>query len=126
MGFKLPELTTDVDCEPLGYPGLVFRFWLNATNPVEEWIAPSEREPPVQEPEPWDRLWYVGLARVLQCVIIPGAYTDSGEEEAIETPDAKAVYELERMPGFEQMTLHWAFNVLGEERQERLAAERKN
>ena len=119
MGFKLPRLTTDVDCGPLGYDGLVFRFWLNATNPEKDWEAPDD-------PEPWERLWYVVIARVLERVIVPGGYTDSGEEEVIDIPDAKAAYELERMPGFEQGIIHWAFNVFGQERQERLATERKN
>ena len=128
MGFKLPRLTTDVDCEPLGYPGLVFTFWLNPTqvDDDEAWIAPDERDPPVEEPEPWDRLWYFGLGRVLLRVTIPKGLSDSGAEEVIEIPDAEAVYALEQMPGFDQSLLHWTFAKLGEERQERLQVAAKN
>ena len=108
MGFKLPVLETDVDCEPLGYPGLVFTFWLNATNPEEEWLSPAERDPPVTDPEPWDRLWYVSYARALTRITIPPDLSTSGKEEVLEIPDARAVFELERMPGFDRSTMHWA------------------
>ena len=126
MGFKLPRLTTDVDCEPLGYPGLVFTFWLNATNPSEEWLSPAERDPPVTEPEPWDLPWLHVVAGTFDRVTIPGAYTESGEEEVIEIPDAKAVYDLHGMPGFEQKLLNWALEVLRLERLERFQVEAKN
>ena len=128
MGFKLPRLETDVDCEPLGYPKLLLRFWLNPWNPeeAEEWVPPDERDPPVDEPEPWDRLWYWSIARVLQCVIIPGTFSDTGKDEEIDIPDMQAVYDLERMPGFEQKMLNWALETLQNERLERLKAARKN
>ena len=128
MGFKLPRLETDVDCEPLGYPKLFLRFWLNPWNPEEgeEWAPPDERDPPVENPEPWDRAWYWSVARVLQCVIIPAKLSDTGKDEVIDIPDMKAVYDLERMPGFEQKMLNWALEVLQNERLERLKAARKN
>ena len=128
MGFKLPSLETDVDCEPLGYPGLVFRFWLNPWNPEEdeEWVPPDERDPPVEKPEPWDRLWYWSVTRVLQCVIIPAALSDTGKKETIDVPDMKAVYDLERMPRFEQKALNWALETLRVERNERFQVAVKN
>ena len=126
MGFKLPVLESDVDCGPLGYPGLVFTFWLNATNPEEGWVAPEKRDPPELEPEPWDRLWYEGLGRVYLRVIVPPEFSDTGAEEIIELPDAQAVYKLERTTGFDQTLLHWAFARLGEERAERLQVAVKN
>jgi hypothetical protein len=126
MGFQLPVLETDVDCEPLGYPGLTFTFWLNATNPEEDWVSPAERDPPVQKPAEWDRLWYEGLGRVLLRVIIPPKLSDTGAEEVLEIPDAEAVYELERMPGFDKTLLHWAFARLSDERQERIQVAAKN
>jgi len=127
MGFKLPRLTTDVDCEPLGYPGLVFTLWLNPT-PADhkEWIAPADRDPPVENPEPWDLQWLSIIADVLDRVAIPGEYIDSGKEEIIEFPDAKAVYDLCETPGFEQRILNWALEVLRVERQERFSVARKN
>ena len=131
MGFKLPELRTDVDCEPLGYSKLVFRFFLNATNPEEddEWISPDERDPPVENLEdldPGDRDYYEAMGRALECVIIPGKFSTSGKEEVIEIPDARAYYDLERMPGFEPAVLVWAINTFHEERQERLQVAAKN
>ena len=110
MGFKLPVLETDVDCGPMGYSGLAFTFWLNATNPEEDWIAPDKRDPPVEKPEPWDLLWYNNFASALVRVTIPPEFSDVDEEEVIEIPDAQAVYDLERMPGFEQALLLWALN----------------
>lgn len=126
MGFKFPVLETHVDCKPLGYPGLVFTFWLNATNPDEEWLSPAERVPPVTEPEPWDRLWYESYGRALLHITIPPEFSDSGKEEVLEIPDAEAAYELERMPGFDRSILHWALAKVGAERQERLATAVKN
>ena len=126
MEFQLPVLTHDVDCGPLGYPGLVFTFWLNATNPEEEWLSPEERDPPELEPEPWDRLWYVSYARALLRITIPPKFSDTGKEEVLEIPDAEAAYELERMPGFDRSILHWALAKVGEERQERLESAVKN
>ena len=128
MGFKLPRLTTDVDCEPLGYPGIVFTFWLNPPNPEEGegWVEPSKRNPPVEKPEPWDLWWLALVAGTLDYVTVPSAYTDSDEDEIIEIPDAKAVYELHNMPGFEQTVLNWAVEKLREERTERFKLAVKN
>ena len=127
MGFKLPRLTTDVDCEPLGYPGLLFTFWLNPTPAdLDEWIAPADRDPPVENPEPWDLPWLATVAGTFDRVTIPGAYTDSGEEEVIEIPDAKAVYDLVEMPGFEPRILNWALEALRVERTERFKVAVKN
>lgn len=119
MGFKLPMLETDVDCEPLGYAGLVFTFWLNATNPAEEWEAPDD-------PQEWDRLWYVSYARALLHITIPAKFSDSGEEEILEIPDARAVWDLEHAPGFDRHILIWALNQVAEQRQQRLEIAAKN
>jgi len=128
MGFKLPPLDSDVDCGPLGYPKLVFRFWLNPWNPeeAEVWVPPDERDPPVETPEPWDRLWYWSVARVLQCVLIPGKFSDTGKDEVIDISDMQAVYDLERMPRFEPKMLNWALETLQSERLERLKVAAKN
>ena len=119
MAFKLPKLKTDVDCEPIGYPGLVFRFWLNPTRPAEEY------EPP-ENPQPWQRNYYEAYARVCLKITIPASLTDSGEEEVIEDVTAKAIYDMELAPDFEPAILPWAFNVWDKERTERLQVELKN
>ena len=126
MEFKLPRLKTDVDCEPLGYSGLVFQFWLNPTTREEEWIAPDKRNPPVKNPRPWDLLWYNGYARVCLKITIPANLTDGGEKEVIGDVTAKAIYDLDHSPGFESSVLLWAFNTWNTERQERLQVAAKN
>lgn len=117
MAFKLPKLTTDIDCGPIGYPGLVVRCWLNVT--YDDW------EPP-EKPEKWDTLYYYGLGRLLETVLIPGEYTESGEAETVELPGGKAVYDLEHTRGFDAVILTWAVEQLGRERQARYRAELKN
>ena len=119
MALQLPRLKTSIDCAPLEYPGLVVEFWLNVTQPEREW------EPP-DEPEPWDTLWYHGLARMLERVIIPPAFTTDDNEIIIELPDAEAVWHLERMPGFDPVILPWAIREFQTVRAERLEGERKN
>ena len=133
MGFRLPRLTTDVDCEPLGYPGLVFTFWLNPMPADQkawrdEWIAPADRDPPVaaEDLEPWDLPWLMTVAHVFDRITVPAEYTDSGEEEIIEIPDAKAVYDVFEMPDFEPKILNWALESLRVERNERFQVAAKN
>ena len=119
MAFKLPTLKTDVDCEPIGYPGLIFKFWLNPTRPKEEW------EPP-ENPQPWQRSWYEAYARVCLKITIPAELTDSGEEEVTENVTAKTIYDMEQAVDFEAAVMNWAFGVWDRERTERLQVELKN
>ena len=119
MGFKLPRLKTDVDCEPLGYPGLVFQFWLNPTRPEEEWEAP-------EDPQPWERNWYAAYARVCLRITIPADLTDSGEEEVIEPVTTKTIYDMEQAAGFEVAVINWVFGTWDKERTERLRVAVKN
>lgn len=119
MALKLPRLQTTIDCEPLDYPGLEVVFWLNVTQPEQEW------EPP-EMPQAWDTMWYHGLARMIERVVIPAEFTDDGEELVIELADAEAVWKLERMPGFDPAILPWAIREFQAERSKRLEAERGN
>ena len=119
MAFKLPRLKTDVDCEPIGYPGLVFTFWLNPTRPKEEY------EPP-ENPQPWQRNYYAAYARVCLRIAIPADLTDSGKDEIIEDVTAKTIYDMEQAVDFEPAILTWAFGVWDRERGERLTAALKN
>ena len=116
--FKLPKLTTDIDCEPLGYPGLVVRCWLNPT--YEPW------EPPAQDAKPWERMYFHGLSRIIEAVTFPAGYTASGVAETIEIPDEKAIYDLMYTPGFEQAIVNWAVEQYNKERQARYQVELKN
>ena len=120
MEFKLPKLKTDVDCEPIGYPGLVFQFWLNPTLLEKEWEAP-------EDPQPWDRWWYVAYARVCLKITFPADLTEGGEEEVVEDVTAKVLYDLEKeTPGFESAVVSWAWRTWDKERTERLEVAVKN
>ena len=117
MAFKLPKLETDVDCEPIGYPGLTVTFWLN--------IQPDDYEPP-EDGQPWDTLFYHGLARLVQRVTFPPTFTTSGEVEVLEIDSAEAMYDLLMDESFEQAIIVWAQGQYQEQRQERMAASVKN
>lgn len=121
MPIKLPRLTWALDCEPLGYPGLVVTFWLNPPRMEDE-----DLEPKVKKSGAWDTAFYRSLAIVVDEVQIPAEYTVAGRSEVVEVPDAKALYELERGEGFDPQILLWAANRYQEQRLERLRAESKN
>lgn len=117
MPFKLPKLTTDIDCEPIGYPGLVVTCWLNITQ--EDWEPPADAEP-------WETLFYHGLARVFERLTFPPEMTDSGEEEVYEIADARTLYDLLAEPTFDQSIVIWAQSIYQNQRAARLEAEQKN
>lgn len=117
MGFKLPKLTTEIDCGPIGYPGLVVECWLNVTF--------EDYEPP-ERPEPWESTWYHGLGRIVEGVTFPADYTDTGKPLTVTLDDAKAVYDLMQTEGFDQQIITWALDQYGKQRQERLQVAAKN
>ena len=117
MAFKLPKLTTDVDCEPIGYPGLLVTFWMNVT--AQEW------EPP-EDGQPWETVFYHSLGRVVERVTFPAEMTDDGEPEVWDIPDGKALYELLNAPGFDQTIIIWAQSQYQDQRAARLEASAKN
>jgi hypothetical protein len=117
MAFKLPKLTTQIDCEPIGYPGLVVTCWLNVTR--EDW------EPP-EDAEPWETMFHHGLARVFERFTFPAEMTESGEVEVYEIPDGKALYDLLQDPSFDQAIVIWAQSIYQNERAARLEVEQKN
>ena len=116
--FKLPTLTTEIDCEPIGYPGLVVTCRLNP--PIMDWQAPAK---PAGE---WDELVYHSWARILQSVSVPAELTDNGEAEIIPIAEAKDVYDLERRPDWDPQILLWAMGQYSRQRSKRLEAEQKN
>jgi hypothetical protein len=117
MAFQLPKLTTDVDCGPIGYPGLEVTFWLNVT--FEEW------EPP-ENAKAWDTVFYHGMARAIERVTFPADMTDSGEAEVYDIPDGKALYDLMNAGGFDQTIIIWAQSEYQDQRRARLEASAKN
>jgi hypothetical protein len=117
MAFKLPRLTTDVDCEPIGYPGLVVTFWLNVTS--EAWESPPDGKA-------WETLFYHGLGRMIDRVTFPPELTDGDEPEVWEIPDGKALFDLMNEDGFDQSIIIWAQSIYQDQRAARLEAEAKN
>jgi hypothetical protein len=116
MAFTLPVLKTKIDCADLGYPGLAFTLRLNPTND-EPWKAPDK-------PEVWDRPYYAGLGRLLLWVEVPAEY--GGDGSVTELGTARAVYELEQQPGFDQSILPWLVQRFQKVRAARLADELGN
>jgi len=117
MAFKLPRLTTDVDCEPIGYAGLVVTFWLNVT--AEEW------EPP-EDAKEWESTFYHALGRVIERVTFPADLVDGDEPEVWEIPDGKALFGLMDADGFDQAIIIWSQSQYQDQRAARLEAEAKN
>jgi hypothetical protein len=119
---KLPQLTTDIDCEPLGYPKLLVTFWLN-TDVDEEPPEPAKDAP---KPPIWEMPYYRTLGRILLRVTVPKEFSDSGAKEVLEVGNGKALYDLEHMAGFDPQIIQWSLEEYRKQRQERLRAELKN
>ena len=120
MAIKLPRLTWDLDCEPLGYPGIVFTFWLNPPLDVAE-----EPKKGVLKKEPWDDAFFHNMAAVMDQVTVPDEYTGDGDL-VVETPDAKAVWELQTKVFPDPQIVLWASGRYRDQRAERLQVAAKN
>jgi len=134
MAFKLPTLKTAIDCEPIGYAGLLVTFRLNQVyekhsfpwEAIEDEKARAKERAKVLEKEPWRSEFYYGLSRMLVSVTFPPDMTDTGKAETIDITNEQAAYHLLNMPGFEQAIIVWASNQYQKQRAERLKAEVKN
>lgn len=132
MQIKLPVLTREVDCEPIGYPGVVVTYRLNL--PYEKHEYPwdvikdqkqrEQRQAEILEDAPWESEFYYYLSRIVESVTLPAEV--AGEETVIETPDAKAIYDLMFTPGFDQQIIIWSQVEYSKERQTWLESEVKN
>jgi hypothetical protein len=118
VALKLPRLCTDIDCGPIGYPGLVVTLWLNPS--IDEYTPPEKKR------EPWESEYYHSLARMFERVTLPGDYTEDGQERVIEVTDARALWELEHRPDFDPQILLWTASQYAQQRAERLRTEAKN
>lgn len=116
MAFKLPKLLAWVDVPP--YEGMQVEAWLNPT--VEEY------QPPAGVREPWDTEMFWQYGRVFQRLRVPAELTDDGEEMVIGLGSEQAVYDLWRMPGFDQAILPRALAAWSEQRHALLDEALKN
>jgi len=112
---KLPRLTWELDCAPIGYPGLGLVFWLNPPLPAEETQANGK--------EPWNTDFYRTLGRILLEAHVPASMSDKGVEETVELGTAEAGWRLERL---EPQLPVWGLRQYSGQRQERLQAALKN
>lgn len=130
MAFKLPVLTTEVDCAAIDYPGLTVTFRLNPPTVKYEppWagVEDQKKRREMQAAEPWASEYYFALARQIERVTVPGALTDSGAPEVVEIRDGRDLWDLEHRPDFDMQILLWAARQYARLRNERLAAEVKN
>jgi len=134
MAFKLPRLTTDVDCEPIDCPGLVVTFWLNVG--YEEWNVPwahiedaTEKEKErkrILEERPWETIFYHGLGRIIERITFPPSMTDGETAEVIDIPDGEALYNLMTTHDFDQALILWAQSIYQDQRAARMKVEAKN
>ena len=115
--FKLPELTWELDCEPLGYPGLVVELVLN---------PPIDQEEPVAGTEPWDGPFYRQMARIIKGVTVPAAWSSDLQEVVLELGTPESIWQLEHDRGFDPQVFQWALRQYAAKRQERLQVESKN
>ena len=134
MKFKLPKLTTDVDCEPLGYPGLVVTFLLNPGyvdksfpwDDIEDVAEQNKARQAITKDRPWEGEFFWGLSRVIESVTFPPEMTESGESVTVQTDSPKALHALMFSDGFDQNIITWAQEGYQRARQDWLKAEVKN
>ena len=124
MAIQLPKLTTDIDCGPLGYPGMFVTCWLNP--PWDDWTEPEKRKPPQKaaDLDPWDRPYYSTFGRVILSVYIPAM--GDAPEQTLKAGTAQAMYELERKPGFDPQIITFVLNTYAATRELRVEAELGN
>ena len=147
MKLTLPKLTEDLDLEPIGYPGLIVRMVLNPGSAaedafpweeIEDLEARAKAREEVLKREPWCSEFYYRLGRIFDAIIVPPGMIDPTTVDDVEEgfdpaeplelllPDAKAIYDLWLVEGFDHAIFTWASGQYGRFQAERLAAESKN
>lgn len=116
-GFKWPELTHDLDCAGIGYPGVVVTLVLN-----------PEPLPEDQEfgGKPWDTAWYHRLARVFKRIAVPGQYRDDGEDWQATFDGPESIWNLDGARDFDSRILLYAMSEFSRLRIQEIQAARKN
>jgi len=133
-GFKLPVLTHDVDCEPLGYPGLVVTFRLNPGyvekafpwDDIENVEEQNKARAKALETEPWCAEYSWAMSRVIESVTFPADMSEDGKSYTVGIDSPQAFHELTTTEGFDQNIITWAQSGFQKARQEWLATEVKN
>ena len=133
MKWNLPRLTWELDCEPLGCPGVKIVFWLNADiemKNVPSWskVEGEEKQREALKKAPaWDNWFYYQILHCVDWIVVPAQYLKDAEGETRVTfASAQEVWEFEHAPGFDPQILQWALKQYSAQRQARLQAEAKN
>lgn len=85
MAFKWPDLLYTI-ADAAGYPGVEVTVILNP-------VPVPERE---YSGEGWDSRWYHANARIFRRVLIPGDYTEDGQDQVFDIEGPEDLYNLER------------------------------
>ena len=123
MGFTLPPFEGQIDCAPLGYPGMAFDLLLNPPY-AGEYEAPKQKKGQPPPPEWTDGYWY-GMGRLFLRVHIPEQYRND-DQEVVELGSGKAVYDLAHTKGFDPRVVPWVFGEFVNRRTELTEAAVKN
>lgn len=134
MGFTLPKLTHDLDCGPLGYPGLVVTLQLNLPyeplaypwDGIEDEAERQAEQERIIEAEPWQAPFMLWLGRIVTAITFPPEMSEDGKRLRVDIPDARSLHELMFTPGFDQQIIIWASNQYNANRDEWREAARKN
>lgn len=122
---RLPLLTYRLDCAGLApeYAGIVVVVRLNPDFPAYTVPDPSTGS----GPEVWQTEVMFRRARFVQRVLIPGRFTDDGQDvEVAIDQDPLKLYELETAEGFDPRITQWATTQVILRREELWQARLKN
>lgn len=122
---RLPELLTEIDCAPIGYPGLKATCWLNPPL-APDWVPHDKRTPPEKPEGAWDTEGYHSWARIVRKIEVPSELSTDGHSEVYEIKTAKDVWDFEKRPDGDPQLIYWIMGAYARERSRRLVAEAKN
>ena len=117
MGFKWPELTHDLDCAGIGYPGVTVTMVLNPL-PLSQDMTFSGVD--------WDIAYYHRQAQVFKRIMIPGQYRDDGEDWEVVFDGPEDVWKLDQTVDFDSRILLYAGSQFALLRTREIPDARKN
>ena len=118
MGFKWPRLVHELDCGPIGLPGVVVEMCPNP-EPLPGGMTFSGKD--------WDKATYHGQARFFWRVIIPAQYREDGEAWAYDIDQsAEKLWNLEQEAGFDSRIILWAMSEIARTRYQAISVAEKN
>ena len=118
MGFKWPELTHDLDCAGIGYPGVTVTLVLNPTPLPKDQVFSGENG---------DTKYYHRQLQIIQRVFVPGEYREDGEDWEVVFDSPESLWKLDaKAEDFDSRILYYAGSRFYQLRTEELPTARKN